>query len=82
MLSGQHLSQQKSYPQATAEFDRLKAFAAEQGHSELKAWDVAYYAEKLRLEKFSISDEELRPYFPLERVMDGLFEVMQKRAIS
>lgn len=45
---------------------------------ELQAWDVAYYAEKLCLERFSISDEELRPYFPLPRVLDGLFDVLQQ----
>ncbi len=44
----------------------------------LEPWDIGYYSEKLRLEKFSISDEELRPYFPLPRVMDGLFSVMER----
>jgi oligopeptidase A len=45
---------------------------------ELHPWDVGYYSEKLRLERFSISDKELRPYFPLPRVMEGLFEVLQR----
>jgi len=44
----------------------------------LAPWDVAYYSEKLRLERFSISDEELRPYFPLPRVLNGLFGVMER----
>jgi oligopeptidase A len=61
-------------PAAISEYAGLQAWAGKQ----LAAWDVAYYSEKLRLENFSISDEELRPYFPLTRVMDGLFQVMGK----
>ena len=51
------------------EFAELEAFA---GRS-LNAWDVSYYAEKLQQKLFSISQEELRPYFPLPRVLEGLF---------
>ncbi len=54
---------------AQAEFAELEAFA---GHR-LAAWDIAWYSEELRRQKFSISDEELRPYFPLPRVLEGLF---------
>jgi oligopeptidase A len=61
-------------PTANKEYAELEAWAGKN----LAAWDVAYYSEKLRLENFSISDEELRPYFPLPRVMDGLFQVMEK----
>ncbi|QOJ32908.1 MAG: M3 family metallopeptidase [Gammaproteobacteria bacterium] len=52
-----------------AEFAELEAHA---GHA-LAPWDVAFHAEELRRKKFAISDEELRPYFPLPRVLDGLF---------
>jgi oligopeptidase A len=41
----------------------------------LEAWDVAYYAEKLRRERYDISDEQLRQYFPVDRVLAGLFEL-------
>ncbi len=61
------------------EFDELAKYAREQhGHPQLQAWDLAYYSEKLRRERFGISDEQLRPYFPLPVVMDGLFKIAGK----
>ena len=63
-----------SKPAAEAELQELESWV---GRS-LEPWDIGYYSEKLRLERFSISDEELRPYFPLPRVMDGLFRVMEE----
>ncbi|MGH1409013.1 MAG: oligopeptidase A [Aeromonas sp.] len=69
----------KSLPQGKAELEEIRAFAAEQhGQSELAAWDLAYYAEKLKQHKFSISDEQLRPYFPANKVVKGLFEVVKR----
>ena len=69
----------KSLPQGKAELEEIRAFAAEQhGQSELVAWDLAYYAEKLKQHKFSISDEQLRPYFPASKVVKGLFEVVKR----
>lgn len=64
----------RSFDSAQDEFEELENFA---GHR-ITAWDVAYYSEKLRCEKFSISDEELRPYFPISRVMHGMFEVVEQ----
>ncbi|MFQ2736653.1 oligopeptidase A [Aeromonas caviae] len=69
----------KSLPQGKAELGEIRAFAAEQhGQDELAAWDLAYYAEKLKQHKFSVSDEQLRPYFPAGRVVKGLFEVVKR----
>ncbi|MGL6411657.1 oligopeptidase A [Aeromonas veronii] len=69
----------KSLPQGKAELEEIRAFAAEQhGETELAAWDLAYYAEKLKQHKFSISDEQLRPYFPASKVVKGLFEVVKR----
>ncbi|MCO4210048.1 oligopeptidase A [Aeromonas hydrophila] len=69
----------KSLPQGKAELEEIRAFAAEQhGQVELAAWDLAYYAEKLKQHKFSISDEQLRPYFPASKVVKGLFEVVKR----
>lgn len=69
----------KSLPQGKAELEEIRAFAAEQhSQSELAAWDLAYYAEKLKQHKFSISDEQLRPYFPASKVVKGLFEVVKR----
>ncbi|MBI2969769.1 MAG: M3 family metallopeptidase [Gammaproteobacteria bacterium] len=64
---------------AQAEFAELAEFAGTRhGRSQLNAWDVAFYSEKLRRQKFDISDEDLRPYFPLPVVLDGLFEVVHR----
>jgi oligopeptidase A len=56
---------------AQAEFAELEAFAGRK----LAAWDVGFYSERLQRERFNVSQEELRPYFPLPRVLAGLFEV-------
>ncbi|HEV8017635.1 MAG TPA: M3 family metallopeptidase [Steroidobacteraceae bacterium] len=61
-------------PAAQAEFAELEAFA---GHR-LAAWDVGFYGERLQRERFRVSQEELRPYFPLPRVLGGLFEVAER----
>jgi len=69
----------KSKPQAEQEVAELKAYA-EQNHgiSELQAWDFGYYSEKLKQEKYAISDEVLRPYFPANKVLSGLFETVNR----
>lgn len=55
----------------------VKAFAASQGFSEDPLWwDVAFWAERLREDKYDLKDEELRPYFALPAVLDGLFKVL------
>ncbi|NMP30675.1 oligopeptidase A [Thalassotalea sp. M1531] len=69
----------KSKPQGQKELDELHAFAkGEFGMSELNAWDLPYYGEKLKQARYSISDEELRPYFPEQKVVAGLFEVVHR----
>ncbi|MDO3381730.1 oligopeptidase A [Gilvimarinus algae] len=67
---------EKSRPQAERDFAELKAYAGEQGCDDLQAWDLAYYSEKLRQQKYDISQEALRPYFPAEKVISGMFEVV------
>ncbi len=56
----------------------LRAHAATLGLGELEPWDVAYVTEKLRKERYDIDDEELRPYFRLDRVLAGLFEIVRR----
>lgn len=68
----------KALPSAKKEFEELKAFAAEQGEPDLQAWDVSYYSEKLKQQRYAISQEELRPWFPLEKVLNGLFDIAQR----
>ncbi|QYJ75297.1 oligopeptidase A [Shewanella sp. FJAT-52076] len=68
-----------SRPQAKQELDELKAFAAkEYGQTDLKAWDLSFYAEKLKQHRYEISQEELRPYFPENKVLSGLFHTVER----
>ena len=69
----------RSRPQAQQDLAELRQFALEQfGISELAAWDLSYYAEKLKQHRYAISDEVLRPYFPAPRVIAGLFETVRR----
>ncbi|MCW8974175.1 MAG: oligopeptidase A [Sedimenticola sp.] len=70
---------EKSRPQALKELEELKAFAQEQfGINELEAWDIGFYAEKLRQHRYAITQEELKPYFPEHQVLSGMFAVVQR----
>jgi oligopeptidase A len=69
----------RARPQAEQELAQLRAFAKQHyGVEELEAWDITYYGEKQKQHLFSISDEQLRPYFPEQRVVEGLFEVVKR----
>jgi peptidyl-dipeptidase Dcp len=69
----------KAKPAAEKEFAQLAAFAKElAGIEQLEKWDGAYYSEKLKQKLFSLDDEILKPYFQLEKVLDGAFTVAQK----
>ena len=69
----------KAKPQGEKELAELKRYAYEYfGASDIKPWDIAYYSEKQKQHLYTINDEELRPYFPEERVISGLFEVVRR----
>ncbi|WP_339118040.1 oligopeptidase A [Halomonas sp. BMC6] len=69
----------RAKPQAQEEFAELSAYARDElGIETLKPWDVAYASEKLREARYAISQEQLRPYFPAPRVVDGLFQVVER----
>jgi len=66
---------QQSRPAAERDFEELReAKKKHTGKNDLHPWDVALYTERLQREKFRLSDEELRPYFSLENVVNGVFE--------
>jgi oligopeptidase A len=70
-----------SYDAAVKDLEALKAFAAAKGvpeANELKHWDISFWSERQREEKFAFSAEELRPYFPLPQVLDGLFGLIKR----
>ncbi|MBU2713586.1 oligopeptidase A [Zooshikella harenae] len=69
----------RSKPQAQREFSELQHFASSLDKIEhLEAWDVAYYAEQLKHQRYEINQELLRPYFPVEKVINGMFNVVQQ----
>ena len=69
----------KSKPQAQRDLDEVFNYASDKhGMDDLQAWDIPYYSEKLKQEKYTISDEMLRPYFPEDRVLRGLFMVVER----
>jgi oligopeptidase A len=70
---------EKSKPAAEKEFAAICEFAQNEFDvKEINAWDVNFYAEKLKEHRFSISEEKLRPYFPEPTVLSGLFEVVRR----
>ena len=73
-----HKLLEKAMPAAKSEFEELKALAAKDGISELQKWDGAFYAEKLKQKLYNLDDEKLKPYFLLNNVVNGAFEVATK----
>ncbi|GAB2892083.1 M3 family metallopeptidase [Microbulbifer echini] len=70
---------QRAKPAAEREMAELRVFAeAEYNLNELQPWDIAWVAEKLKQQRYAISQEELRPYFPYAKVVEGLFTVVEK----
>jgi oligopeptidase A len=68
-----------SWDNARQDLADMEALAAEQGgETPLAHWDLAFWSERLREQRFQFTDEELRPYFSLERVLDGLFGVCER----
>ena len=69
---------QRSKSHAEEDLSALRAFAAEQGCSDLQPWDLGHYSEKLLQHRYAISQEVLRPYFPVNTVIKGMFGIVQK----
>lgn len=72
---------QVSYDAALKDLEELKAFAASKNPAEashLNHWDISFWSERQREEKFAFTAEELRPYFPLPQVLDGLFGLVKR----
>ena len=66
-----------SWDAAVRDLDDIKQLRAARGESgPLNLWDIAFWAERLREERYSYTDDELRPYFPFEKVLDGLFQLL------
>ncbi|MBT3541982.1 MAG: M3 family metallopeptidase [Flavobacteriaceae bacterium] len=69
----------KAHPVAKKEWNTMEAFAKENlGISTLEKWDTAFVAEKLKQEEFDLNEQVLKPYFPLNKVLDGLFQIIER----
>ena len=69
---------QVAYPAAKKEMKKLKKLAAKDGIKELEKWDLSYYMENLKKQELDLDEEQLRPYFPLEKVLEGIFDIAGK----
>lgn len=70
---------EKALPKAKEEVEELKSYVKKQGDDiELERWDWAFYSQKLKNEKYQLDDEMLRPYFQMEKAVDGIFQVANK----
>ncbi len=68
---------QRALAVAKQEFAQVQQFAKTQYQLDsIEAWDIAYLSEKLQQQRFDISEEELRPYFPIDRALNGLFTIV------
>ena len=69
----------RATPTAERELAELRTFAADElGIEDLQAWDMAYASERLREHRFALEQEQLKPYFPVDRVLEGLFGLTEK----
>jgi len=68
----------RTRPYWARDVEELREHAASLGLDRLRPWDVAFVREALRRERYELDDEMLRPYFPLQRVMRGVFEVVER----
>lgn len=70
---------EKALPKAKEEVEELKKYIQEIGDDiKLERWDWAFYSQKLKNEKYQLDDEMLRPYFEIEKAVDGIFQVAKK----
>jgi oligopeptidase A len=69
----------KSWQQARVDFIELKEFIFQKFHfSDVEPWDISYYSEKMRRHHYRLSQEEVKKYFPVTRVLPGLFAIVEK----
>ena len=68
---------QKARPYAESDLAELTEFARGLGFERVEAWDLAFLSEKLRLSRYAFSDQEVKQYFPEDRVLDGMFKVVE-----
>jgi oligopeptidase A len=73
-----HARVKKAFDRECRELENFKSASTGHKASPLAPWEIAFWAEKLRKERFDFDDEQLRPYFPFDRVLEGLFEITKR----
>ena len=73
-----HDRTKQAFERECAELEQFRAQQTGQPAEALEPWDLAYWAEKQRKAKYDFDDEDLRPYFPIDGVLDGLFRIAEK----
>ncbi len=69
---------ERTRPYWERDLEQMRAFASSIGLDPLEPWDIAFVMERLRRSRFDLDEEELRPYFPLDSVLSGLFEIVHR----
>lgn len=70
---------EKAFPKAKKEWQEMEAFAQSKlGYEKLEKWDTAFVAEKIKKDRFDLDEQVLKPYLPLPKVLDGLFQIVNK----
>jgi len=70
---------ERSLPQARRDLQELRQFAADEyAVDDLQVWDIGYFSEKMRQQHFQLSQEEVRAYFPIDRVLPGMYKVVER----
>ncbi len=76
--AGMHAKVQQAFAREARELEEYKARQTGQAVGRLAPWEVGFWAEKLRRERYDFDEEQLRPYFPLPKVLDGMFEIVHR----
>jgi oligopeptidase A len=69
---------ERTRPYWSRDVEELRRYAARIGIDEFEPWDAAFLMERLRRERYEVDDEAMRPYFPLDQVLEGLFEIVHR----
>jgi oligopeptidase A len=68
----------EAFKRETIELQEFRADTAHQSTDLFQPWEVSFWSEKQRKSKYDFDEEELRPYFPLDRVLGGMFQLAEK----
>lgn len=68
----------RSLPYARQDLTALKDFAAKAGCTDLQSWDIGFFSEQLRHNRYAVSQEQIRAWFPIDTVLNGLFKIVQQ----